>query len=179
MATTHAPIHPEASVSSGAWELDRTHSRLAFAVNSAWGLSTVYGHFKAFNGALTVSPDGVSGVLEIDAASLETGNDSRDEHLRTADFFSSEQHPLITFSVHEISHRAGGVTIAGDLVVRRTTVPLRLAVDVDVAEDGSLLLHTSTRLPRDQVGMTWNKLGIIRGDALLSADVHLVRALSS
>jgi polyisoprenoid-binding protein YceI len=175
MVTTRTPDQPDVLIADGTWQLDRTRSTLAFAVKTMWGLSTVNGHFERFGGDLTVSPAGVAGVLDIEATSLDTEHPKRDAHLRTADFFASDQYPRITFTVSDIRGLAGGAILVGDLAIRGATVPLKLPVDIEDSSDGSLRLHATTSMPRDQVGMSWNKLGMIRGDAQLTLDVQLVR----
>jgi polyisoprenoid-binding protein YceI len=72
----------------GVWELDSGTSVLEFRVKHFWGAVTVRGGFGTVTGRLDVAPSGiVSGTIEAAAASLDTGNATRDKHLRSAAFF--------------------------------------------------------------------------------------------
>jgi polyisoprenoid-binding protein YceI len=170
--TTTTPA--ELGLPTGTWRLDPAASRLEFMVKTMWGLATVNGHFDKYDGTLDVRPDGVDATLTIDPSTLDTGHAKRDEHLRAADFFNVGEHAEIAFVATAITPRDGGLTITGDLRVRTTTVRLHLPVDVQHGENGRLHLTTATDVTRDKVGLTWNKLGMIRGDAHLRADLELV-----
>jgi polyisoprenoid-binding protein YceI len=76
----------------GVWNLDPARSIFAFRSKTMWGLMTVEGHFAEVRGGAQVTDTGaVSGRLDITAASLNTRNRTRDEHLRSADFFDVEK----------------------------------------------------------------------------------------
>jgi polyisoprenoid-binding protein YceI len=80
------------------WAVDPDHTVVDFAVKTFWGFATVRGHFDRFAGSYEMGPDGASIRLAIDADSLDTGNATRDRHLRSADFFHAAQHPLVRFA---------------------------------------------------------------------------------
>ena len=71
------------------WNADRTRTTVEFEVKHLWGLHTVRGRFGSFDGAYIVGPGGTEIELTIDAASIDTGVATRDEHLRSPDFFLS------------------------------------------------------------------------------------------
>ena len=81
---------------SGSWQLDPKRSSVEFRVRNFWGLATVKGHFDEYEGQLDLSSRPAI-ELTIDAASVQTGNDKRDRHLRSADFFDAEHHPGVQF----------------------------------------------------------------------------------
>src|SRR5438552_2079448 len=89
---------------AGDWDLDPAHTGLRFSARHAM-VATVRGGFKAFSGALHFDADDLSKAtaeVTIDAASVDTGNDGRDQHLRSADFFDVEKYPTISFSTTRV-----------------------------------------------------------------------------
>ena len=159
---------------TGTWHVDPAVSRVGFTVRSMWGLSKVRGSFSRFHGTLTAQPDGTAGVLVIESASFDTANAKRDEHLRSDDFFAVERHPEIVFSTVWVVPRADGMSVSGVLRLGERSLPLEL--EVDVAWEGDRLrLSASDSVSRPRAGLTWNKLGMIRGDAHLEVDLVLVR----
>lgn len=161
----------------GRWTVDPTRGHLGFRVKAMWGLATANGHFTSYEGALQVEQTGaVTGALTVQAATLDTKNKKRDEHLRSADFFDVEQQPTIRFSPTAITPAPDGLTITGDLQVGATATQLQLPVTVSQLDDRRLRLKTSASVPRDKVGLVWNRAGMIRGDAHLDAEIDLVPA---
>jgi polyisoprenoid-binding protein YceI len=158
----------------GSWRPDRDQSRIGFEVKTMWGLVTVRGRFSRFDGQLQVRTDAASANLAIEAASLDTGNAKRDEHLRSPDFFDAAEHPTVSFVATAITPRAGdGLTIAGDLTVGGRSIRIQLPVEVTRREQGRLRLSTKATVSREQAGMTWNRAGVIRGDAHLTVELEL------
>jgi polyisoprenoid-binding protein YceI len=163
----------------GRWTPEVSSSRLEFAVKTIWGLATVKGRFERFDGRLEVQPEAARGELTIDAASFDTGHVKRDTHLRSPDFFDVSSHPTLSFIAAAITDRAGeDLTITGDLAVAGHVVRLQLPVRVTRGEQGRLHLSTSATVSREQVGMTWNRGGMIRGDIHLTAELELSPAAS-
>src|SRR5258708_37451917 len=84
----------------GHWALDPAGSQVQFHVKHFWGAITVHGSFGQVTGEGEVGPDGsVDGQTVLDAASLSTQNKQRDKHLRSADFFDSDNHQQVVVSV--------------------------------------------------------------------------------
>jgi polyisoprenoid-binding protein YceI len=174
MSTQPLDTPTELGLPVGTWHADRRQSRVGFAVKTMWGLVTVRGGFGSFDGTLEIAPGSASAELTIDVASLDTGNAKRDEHLRSADFFDAEAHPHVVFEATAITPRdGGGLAIAGDLTVGRRKLRLQLPVEIVRRDQGRLRLSTETSVTREQAGMTWNKLGMIRGDARLTVELEL------
>jgi polyisoprenoid-binding protein YceI len=164
----------------GVWHPEPSGSRLEFSVKTMWGLATVKGRLDRFDGHLEVRPDGGRAELAIEAASLDTGHVKRDKHLRSADFFDVSNHPTLSFVAAAITPRSDAdLTIAGDLSVAGRLVRLQLPVRVTRGEHGRLNLSTSATVPREQVGMTWNRGGMIRGDIQLTAELELAPAANA
>ena len=145
---------------TGRWALDPARSSVELT-SRAMGLFRVRGRFGEVRGTGTIAPDGrVSGSLTLIAASLDTGNQRRDEHLRSADFFDCEQYPEITFTADSIRPAGQGATVAGALTVRGTTRPLSFEAAVTVRGDGEIVLEAVVPVNRADFGLTWNMLGM-------------------
>jgi polyisoprenoid-binding protein YceI len=162
----------------GVWHLDRQRSEISFAVKEMWGLRTVRGAFTAFTGSLKVQAGAAAGTLTIAAHSVTTGNDRRDQHLRSADFFDVDQHPQITFTTRAVTSRGEGLTVGGHLSIGVSRTPLEIPVAVEQRPDGSLRLEGHATVSRKSAGLGWNKLGMVRDEAQLHARLTLVRASS-
>jgi polyisoprenoid-binding protein YceI len=164
----------------GTWQVDQAGSEIRFTVRTFWGLMPVKGHFERFGGSLEVRADGGAGELKIEADSLNTHNKARDKHLRSADFFDVEEHREVTFSVASLTQSAIGLTIEGSLQVGAASIPLELELELEVAVDGVDATHAKlralTRIPRAQAGMTWNRAGMIAGEADLHVELALTRS---
>ena len=170
MTTPSAPAAgPVAGPAS--WQLDATRSSVKFRHKTIWGLATVRGTFSELSGTATVAADGsASGQLVIAAASLDTKHGARDKHLRSADFFNAEAHPQIVVDITTAtSAGTASANVAGTLTVAGVTRPLQLTAAVTQASDQDLTLTASGEFDRADFGMTWGKLGMIRG--LASVDV--------
>jgi polyisoprenoid-binding protein YceI len=145
---------------AGSWTLDGSRSTIGLRSKSMWGLVPVKGTFREVAGNGVVSPDGqVSGTITVGAASIDTKNKKRDTHLRSADFFDSDNHPQITVSASGFAPSGQGVTVAGTLTVRDQTRPLTF--DATVAVDGDeVWLDTEIEVNRGDFGLTWNQVGM-------------------
>jgi YceI-like protein len=84
--------------------VDPDESSVEFAVKSFWGLVTVRGRFDRFDGRYETGPDGTTIGLTIDADSLDTGNGTRDKHLRSGGFFNIAEHPQVRHKTHFRTH---------------------------------------------------------------------------
>jgi polyisoprenoid-binding protein YceI len=158
-------------IPAGTWTIDAGRSELGFAVRTFWGLMNVRGRFERFSGDMSVSPDGARGELRIDAASLDTGNRKRDEHLRSADFFNVAASPEVTFTLGSLETSADGLIVTGELRIGSTSLTLTLPVSIESAGDGALRLRAAITVPRKQAGVGFNRIGMLGEDAHLTADV--------
>jgi len=146
---------------AGHWTLDAARSQATLRSKSVWGLVSVKGTFGQIEGAGTVSPAGeVAGSLVVDAESINTKNKKRDVHLRSADFFLSEKHPKITFSVDKVVPAGEGVTVSGSLTVRDSTRPISFPATVVLTGDGEITLDAAVEVDRSEFGLTWNQPGM-------------------
>ncbi len=168
--TQQAVVSPT-GLAAGTWLVDPTVGRIGFAVKTLWGLVDVKGTFDRFEGALHVTESDATGELVVHTDSLDTKNKKRDEHLRSADFFDSSSHPRAIFTSTAVTAGATGTVVSGDLSVGAHRTHLELPADVRPDGDDAVTVRASVAIPREDVGLTWNKAGMIKGDARL--DIHL------
>jgi polyisoprenoid-binding protein YceI len=156
----------------GDWTLDAQASSIRLTTRIMWGLAPVKGVFREVSGVGTVAPSGeVSGSLRIGAASIDTRNARRDEHLRAADFFDAEVHPAIVFELTGAQPSGQKVVMTGTLTVRDRAVPLSFEAVVTHPRQAEVRLDAEVRVDRTELGLTWHGLGASMVNALT---VHAV-----
>ena len=128
-----------------------------------WGLMTVKGHFGEVRGDARVTYTGaVSGRLAITAASLNTRNRKRDEHLRSADFFDVEKFSEISVVLTAANPSDGDtVNLLADIDMRGIRYPLPLHAIVAVLDDGAVRVLAQTIVDREQLGVSGILLGMV------------------
>lgn len=144
----------------GTWNVDPANTTIEFHTKAMWILP-VKGHFRVLSGSGTVGDDGsVTGSLAIDAASVDTGNRRRDDHLRTADFFEAEAHPSFTFDVLRATLSGPGqATLDGSLTIKGVTRSLQVPVTFSRSGDAVEVEATFPDLDRREWNLTWAKMG--------------------
>jgi polyisoprenoid-binding protein YceI len=185
MATVTDVVTPELT---GTWDIDPAHSSIEAVARYAM-LSSVRGHFGSFSGAITVGPtlEDSHVEVEIDASSIDTGNDRRDGHLRSEDFLHVDAHPKITFRSTRVQPGAGNGSyrVWGDLTMRGVTHE----VELDVAFEGvgpdpwgntRAGVSATTGINRKDWGVNWNAMletgGVLVGDRLrIELNVSAIR----
>ena len=173
-------------VPAGTWNVDPAHSSVSFAVKHM-GIATVRGAFRSFQGAIDAT--GGSPVLTgtVDVASIDTGEEQRDAHLRSADFFDVEQHPEISFDSTRIEPiDDDSFRITGNLTLHGITREIELqgevqGTDTDPWGNERVGLEITGQLSRGEYGMKFNQaLGsgnMLVGDKVkLALDISAVKA---
>jgi polyisoprenoid-binding protein YceI len=128
--TAPAATTQEARLPVGTWQIDPVHSSLEFQVRNM-GLVTVKGFFADFEGKLEVDEDGrTQAEGTVQAASVHTRSEKRDEHLRAPDFFDVEQHPEIGFSLTSVEPDGQDLKVRGELTIKGITRPIELRAEV-------------------------------------------------
>ena len=113
----------------GTWAIDPVHSSVNFSVRHLM-VSKVRGKFDTFSGAITVAADGTPSVsAEIAVNSINTGNEQRDGHVRSADFFDAEQYPTATFTSTSVTSKGGDYVLNGDFTLKGVTKPVSLELE--------------------------------------------------
>jgi len=157
------------------WSVDPDQTSVDFAVKTFWGLSTVHGRFDRFRGSYKSGPYGTKIELTIDADSVDTGNATRDKHLRSTGFFHADEHPQVRFTSTRV-HRAGDrmLRVAGDLEAGGNVVPLEFDATVRQVDD-ALELEATANVDQRELGMSSGQLGMIRSPATLHVKARLTR----
>ena len=148
---------------AGVYEIDGPHTSVEF-VGRHLMITKVRGRFSGVRGQITIAEDPTDShvEVEIDVAGVSTGNDDRDAHLRSGDFFDVEHYPTITFASTAVkSLRDNTWEVAGDLTVHGTTKPVTLQVDFDGGGaspmgDERIGFSAATEVNREDFGLTWN-----------------------
>ncbi len=170
------------------WKIDPAHSQIQFSVRHMM-ISTVRGEFESFEGTIDFdqnNPENSKVYVEIDASSINTRENDRDNHLRSADFFNVEQHPTIVFKskrVEPTSKNKG--RIIGDLTIVGVTKEVVVDVELEgVAKSpwGQTVAGFSgyAELNRKDWGLTWNQAletgGVLVGEKIkINVAVELIK----
>jgi polyisoprenoid-binding protein YceI len=173
-------LAPSFTALTGTYTLDPTHTRIGFVARHAM-VTKVRGSFNEFEGTATVDgrdPTNSSVRVTIDAASIDTRNAQRDEHLRTNDFLALEQYPQITFVSTDI-RQVDETTfeVSGDLTIKdvtnRITVPFEFeGASQDPYGNQRIGFDGSVTISRKDYGITWNA-ALETGGVLVSDKVVL------
>lgn len=164
-----------------AWVIDPAHSMIGFRAKHMM-FTTVRGQFDSFQGTLNLdvqNPENSSVEGTIDVSSIDTGDNDRDNHLRSPDFFDVANHPTMTFRSTRIERtRDNEFKVYGDLTLRGTT--REIAWDVEAAELGKdpwgnprLGFSAETKLNRKDFGLNWN-VALETGGWLVSDEIKIV-----
>ena len=162
----------------GVWEIDPAHAEVAFLGRHLM-LSKVRGRFVGVSGAVAVADDPAASRLTvtIDMASVDSGDRARDDHLRSADFFDVEHHPVATFRSTAIARRGTRGTVTGDLTLKDVTRPVTLEVEYlgharDPWGGDRAAFSAHATLNREDWGLTWNML-LDGGGLVVSKEIRL------
>lgn len=162
------------------YEIDTAHSMIIFRAKHN-GVSYNYGRFNEFTGKITMDADVSNNTVEFEvkAASVDTGNEKRDQHLRSSDFFSAKQFPVITFKSTTVSAKEGKenvLEVTGDLELHG--VKKSVTVDVEITGQGqgrqgeSLIGFESTfTIQRSEFGMTYG-MGSVSDDIRVTVSIE-------
>mgnify|MGYP001110059221 CR=1 FL=1 len=181
------------SISTGAiaqstWTIDAAHSDVSFSV-SHLVISEVTGKFKKFEGEVQAKSDDFTDAditFAIEAASINTEDEKRDGHLRSADFFDVANYPTITFKSRSFKKVDGNkYKLVGDLTMHGVTKP----VELDVVFKGTAkspwgqtvsAFKLSGMLNRTDFGLKWNKTldngGLLIGETVsITANIEMIK----
>jgi polyisoprenoid-binding protein YceI len=163
-------------VIAATFQIDASHSAIGFKIRHLVG--RVPGQFGEFSGTIEMDPDDPAGgsvEVVIQASSIDTRNQDRDNHLRNEDFFHVDQYPTITFRSTQVTGSGDRLRVVGDLTMHGVTRPVTLDTQIlGVAPDpwGNLRagFEATTTIDRKEFGIVWNKTldagGLLLGKAV-------------
>ncbi|MFF9338289.1 MULTISPECIES: YceI family protein [unclassified Streptomyces] len=163
----------------GDWEIDPTHSQIGFTARHI-GLARIHGRFNSFAGAVRIADRMEHSAMHvvIDAASIDTGVQMRDDHLRSGDFLDVGVHPTIEFFSERFTHRGGSrwsVTGALSLHGVNRTVALDtqyLGLGSGLEGEARAACRATTELHREDFTLTWQTL-LARGIAVVGSSIAI------
>lgn len=162
----------------GIWKVDPGHAEVGF-VGRHFMLTKVRGRFTGVDATVEVdeTPEDSRVEATIDMASVASGDQARDDHLRSPDHFDVEKWPTAFFRSTDITWNGRGGTLTGELTIKDVTRPVTLEVEYlgyarDPWDNDRAVLDASGRINREDWGLTWNMV-LEAGGLLVSKDIAL------
>lgn len=171
------------------WNLDPTHSEVTFKVKHMM-ITNVTGSFSSFNvDAVTEGEDFTTAQITFtaDLSSISTGNNDRDNHLKTGDFFDAQAHPQLKIVSTKIEKKDDeNFVLNGNLTIKGVTKPVKLNVEFggigkDPWGNTKAGFTITGKINRSEFGLNWNAAletgGVLVSDEVkLQADIQVIRA---
>jgi polyisoprenoid-binding protein YceI len=161
---------------AGTWIIDPGHAEVAF-IGRHFGLTKIRGRFTGVEGTVIVADEPADSTVEvlIDMATVSSGNQNRDDHLRSADFFDVEHHPTATFRSIGLQPDGPTATLTGELTIKGVARPVSLHVAyvgqaTDPWGNDRAVFSASGLLNREDWGLTWN-MPLAAGGLLVSKEI--------
>ena len=161
------------------WTIDPAHTDVAFSAKHMM-VTTVRGKFDRVEGELLLDendPTSARGEIRVAVASLSTGFDARDQHLRSADFFDAEANPWIVARVNRVAARGDRYAVIADVTIRDVTRPVTFDAEFSGIVQGMhgqrhAGFHLSGTVNREDWGLNWN-VALEAGGWLVGRDIRL------
>jgi polyisoprenoid-binding protein YceI len=158
----------------GTWNLDLAHTEIGFVVRHA-GISKVRGQFTEADATLVVGESLAASSVEavVKTGSFDSNDDNRDAHVKSAEFFDTEQYPNMTFKANQVQGSPEEFGLGGELTIKDTTLPVVFDVEfggmaVDPFGSTRAGFSATTQISRKAFGITWNAAleagGVLVGD---------------
>lgn len=170
------------------WTIDPMHTEIGFKVKHLV-ISTVSGKFNQFDGRIESENEDFSDAkisFTADIDSISTGNEQRDGHLKSADFFDAANHPQLKFESTSFSKKGDDYALEGNLTIRGTTRPITMSVEfggvqTDMYGRTVAGFELTGKIKRLEYGLQWNAVteagGVVVSDEVkLVANVEVVKA---
>ena len=179
------PATTATALPTGTWTVDQIHSNVEFSVKHV-GIATVKGRFNQFEGTLEVGPDGPVGYGSVEVQSVDTGEQQRDDHLRSPDFFDVANFPKIEFRSTSVAVDGEDLAVNGDIMIHGVTKPITLEGEIEGTETDHegrerVGLSLSGQIKRSDFDMRFNAaLGsgnlVVSDKVKIQVDVSAVKA---
>lgn len=187
LALLLSPLITPASAQATKYEIDKPHCTVSFKIRHIYVF--VHGKFREFSGDIRFDPKDLahsSIAVAIQVASVDTGIEQRDAHLRTADFFDAAKYPEIKFASQKITHLGGNEYLAqGKLTVKGVSrdfdLPFKFLGEKSNPMDKNLMVagfETSFSLDRLVLGVgqgKFYKMGVVGKDVIVNLDLELIK----
>ena len=167
------------------WNVDASHSNIGFSVKHMM-VSKVRGSFTDFTAEVEADETDLTGAniaFTIKVASINTGSEDRDNHLRSADFFDAETYPEIKFVANNVTKKGDEYEIAGDLTIKDVTKPV--VFEAEYGGKGTnpwgvevVAFEAETKINREEFGLTWNA-ALETGGVLVGKDIKITLELEA
>jgi len=187
MSTAVREVQGTKVPAAGTYAIDKAHTTVEFVARHLM-ITKVRGRFTDFEGVVQIAevPEESTAEVTIQAASIDTGDKGRDEHLRSGDFFDLEQYPTLSYRSTGVEKAKGDSwKLHGELTVRGVTRPVTLDLEFNGTQTdpwgGERIAFTATtELDREDFGLTWNQAletgGVLVGRKVkVELDVQAVR----
>jgi polyisoprenoid-binding protein YceI len=182
-AASLAAVPALPAVAADVWTVDKTHSEVGFSVRHL-GVARVRGHFNDYAVRIEADPakpENSKVEVTIQAASIDTQNEGRDNHLKSPDFFDVASHPTITFKSTSIKpagkdlyHVTGDFTMRG--VTRQLTIPVSFMGFSNMRGTDKAGFELETTINRKDYGVSWSAV-LDNGGLVVSDEVKVEIAL--
>lgn len=170
------------------WKIDPAHSEILFRVKHLM-ITTVTGSFKQYDLTVETQTDDFTTAKTIeftaDIDSLNSNNEQRDTHLKSADFFSADEHPQLLFVGNKYEAKGDKANLHGDLTIRGISKPITLQVEfagivVDPYGQTKAGFTVGGKISRKEYGLTWNAVTeagsiVVSDEIKVHAEVQLVK----
>ena len=184
MTTTPTPTTATRTINgttvpvAGTWDIDPGHTDVAF-IGRHFMVTKVRGRFTGVTGAVNIADDMNDSTVNvtIDMASVESGSDARDEHIRSAELFDVTTYPTATFHSTHVDWRGDRGTVTGDLTIHGVTrqVPLTVSFEGHVRDPWGgdrAIFSARSKVNREDFDITWN-VALEAGGLLVSKDINI------
>ncbi|BFM24010.1 polyisoprenoid-binding protein YceI [Microbacterium testaceum] len=163
---------------TGTWVLDPSHSEVTFSVRHMM-ISKVRGTFGVKSATIVAPENPLEATVEasVDVTSVDTKDEGRDQHLRSAEFFDIETYPTMDFRSTGVRLEDGDFLVDGDLTIRGITKPATFSLDfggfgTDPWGNYKAGATAKTVINREDFGLTWNA-ALEKGGVLVGKDVTI------
>jgi len=169
---------------AGIWKVDPGHAEVGF-VGRHFMLTKVRGRFTKVDATVEIGerPEDSKVSAVIDMASVDSGDQTRDDHLRSEDFFDVSNHPKAEFSSTSVTWNGTSGTLTGELTIKGVTRPVTLAVDYlgyarDPWDNDRTVFSARGKINREHWGLSWN-MALETGGILVSKEIELALELEA